>query len=579
VSGETQSSGWGLLRKTLMRERRGLLVGFAIALVWTVGKVAVPRLVQLGIDRGIEGGESLLKWSILVLVAGGFAAAATGARRYTAFYTARQVERRLRDRIFAHVQRLHFAFHDRTQTGDLMSRANTDLQQIQSLVVMLPVTMGNALVVLASGIIMLNTHLGLGLVALAGLPFVTILGQAFSRRLHPVVMAVQRESADIATVVEETVAGIRVVKGFGTEARQHDRLETEANELLGYTLETARIRSNLMPAIELAPRIGLVAVLLYGGHLVVAGDISLGELVSINIYVLMLLQPLRMLGMVIAWSQRAAVSAIRIDEILRTAPEVTSPSNPVTAPVLDQVGAVRFEHVNFAYEDGTAVLNDFSLDIPAGSSVAIVGATGSGKSTVAQILPRFYEIDSGRITLDGVPVEELDLQALRRAIGIVFEETFLFDATVRDNIAFAQPDASDESVIRAARLAGAHEFICEMRQGYNTLIGERGFALSGGQRQRVAIARAILAEPKVLILDDATSAVDPAKEREIRDALSTATRGRTMIVIAHRPATISLADTVALVDDGKVIATGTHEELLQSSERYREVLAASEETV
>ncbi|MFV1989637.1 MAG: ABC transporter ATP-binding protein [Acidimicrobiales bacterium] len=579
MSKRTETSGWSLLWRALRQEWRGLLIGFAIALVWTVGKTAVPRLVQLGIDRGIEGGESLLKWSTLVLVAGTFAAVGTGVRRYTAFYTARQVERRLRDRIFAHLQRLHFAFHDRVQTGDLMSRANTDLQQIQNLVVMLPVTMGNALVVLVSAVIMLSTNFTLGLVALVGLPFVTILGQTFSRKLHPIVMSVQRESADVASVVEETVAGIRVVKGFGAEERQHERLATEADELLGYTLEAARIRSNLLPAIELAPRIGLVAVLLYGGHLVVNGSLTIGELVSINIYVLMLIQPLRMLGMVIAWSQRAAVAAIRIDEILSTAPEVTSPSHPVAAPKLDQAGAVRFEDVSFSYEDGTSVLSNFNLDIAAGSSVAIVGATGSGKSTVAQLLPRFYEIDSGRITLDGVPVNELDLQELRRAIGIVFEETFLFDASVRDNIAFAQPDASNESVVRAARLAGADEFIAEMRNGYNTIIGERGFALSGGQRQRVAIARAILAERKVLILDDATSAVDPSKEREIRDALADAGRNRTMIVIAHRPATISLADTVALVDDGRVVATGTHDELLQSSERYREVLAAAEETV
>lgn len=539
----------------------------------------MPRLVQIGIDRGIEGDESVTKWALLVLFAGTVSAIGTGARRYTAFYTARQIETKLRDRIFAHVQRLHFAFHDRVRTGDLMSRANTDLQQIQSLAVMLPVTLGNALVVLVSAVLLLNTHVLLALVALAGLPFVTFTGQAFSRRLHPVVMSMQQDAGRITNVVEETVAGIRVVKGFGTEDTQRKQLKAEADELLDHTLVAARIRSNLLPAIELAPRIGLVAVLFYGGHLAIDGVITVGELVSVNIYVLMLIQPLRMLGMVIAWSQRAAVASIRVDEILSTAPAVTSPRDPKSLPDTKNVGAVRFENVDFSYDVGKPVLRDFSLDIAAGTSIAIVGSTGSGKSTIAQLLPRFYEIGSGSITLDGVPIEQLKLQELRKSIGIVFEETFLFDATVRQNISFADHEVTHEQIQIAARLAGADEFIEDLNDGYDTMIGERGFALSGGQRQRISIARAILADPRVLILDDATSAVDPTKEHQIRDALSEATKGRTTIIIAHRPATISLADSVALVDEGQVLAQGTHSDLLETSQRYREVLAAAEEVV
>jgi ATP-binding cassette subfamily B protein len=315
-------------------------------------------------------------------------------------------------------------------------------------------------------------------------------------------------------------------------------------------------------------------VLAYGGHQVINGELALGALVAFNAYVVLLVWPMRMLGWIVAMAQRAGASAQRVHEVLATEPEVVDPAEPVTLPPTG--GDVVFEGVHFAYSRRAApVLRNFSLAIPAGQTVALVGATATGKSTVAKLLPRFYDVDAGVVRLDGIDVGDLAVRELRREVGLVFEETFLFSDTIAANIAFAEPDASFDAVERAARLAGAHEFIGELPHGYDTEIGERGFSLSGGQRQRIAIARAILADPRVLILDDATSAVDPTKEHEIRDALAQVMTDRTTVIIAHRPATIALAERVVLIDDGRVVADGTHATLLASSERYREVLASA----
>jgi ATP-binding cassette subfamily B protein len=345
------------------------------------------------------------------------------------------------------------------------------------------------------------------------------------------------------------------------------------------SLNMARIRAVFNPFLDFLPAVGLVAVLWYGGRQVLDGNLSLGELVAFNVYVFMLIPPLRMTGMLIAQAQRAVAAAERIDEILRTAPAIVD--KPKSRELPPGGGDLRFEDVTFAYIEGSdPVLNHFDLHVKPGESVAIVGATGSGKTTVARLIPRFYEVDSGRVLIDGVDVRDIKVAHLRQSVGIVFEDTFLFSDSIRNNIAFADPVASQEQVERAAFLAGAHEFISALPEGYDTLIGERGFSLSGGQRQRVALARAILADPRVLILDDATSSVDPTKEHEIREALSEVMRNRTTIVIAHRPATIALADRVVLLDGGRIIVEGTHDQLLETSEAYRQVLArqAAEET-
>jgi ATP-binding cassette, subfamily B, bacterial len=557
------------------RRWAGISLGVLTGLVWTGAKVSTGLIVANAVDEGIEANDTsaLLRWSLVLGCVAIVSATFTGLRRYLAFREARWIELDLRDRLFAHVQRLHFAFHDRVQTGQLMSRANTDLQQVQNFLVMIPLTISNGVTVLAVMVILFTIDPVLTFLALGSLPFLNVMATRFSRRLYPHVMGIQRESAELAAVVEETVAGVRVVKGLGAEEVQADRLRAEATDVFEQSMGAARTRARFLPGLELLPNLGLIAVLGYGGHQVLDGTLSLGSLVAFNVYIAMLIWPLRMLGTIVAQAQRASVSAERVEEVLTTAPDIADAPRPTPLP--PGRGEVRFEGVRFGYGRPTPVLDGFDLRIAPGESVALVGATGSGKSTVARLVPRFYDVEGGRLLVDGVDVRELRLRELRRAVGIVFEDTFLFSDTIAGNIAFAEPEASQASIERAARLAGAHEFVSELPEGYGTPIGERGYSLSGGQRQRIAIARAILADPRILILDDATSAVDPTKEHEIRGALTEVMRDRTTIVIAHRPATIALADRVVLLDDGHVAAEGTHDRLLATSEPYRAVLAAA----
>ncbi|MDQ1401906.1 MAG: ATP-binding cassette, subfamily bacterial [Actinomycetota bacterium] len=390
-------------------------------------------------------------------------------------------------------------------------------------------------------------------------------------------MTLQQELATVAITVEESVTGIRVIKGFGAEPIQEAELKRRAGRVYERAVALARVRATFIPVIDFLPALGLVAVLWYGGHQVLDHHLSIGQLVAFNSYVVMLIFPLRLLGTLIAQTQRAVAAAQRVEEILMTAPEIVD--RPDAQPMPEGNGEVRFEGVTFAYGIATdhPVLGGLDFTARAGEAVALVGSTGCGKTTVARLIPRFYDVDGGRVLVDGADVRDLKVRELRRAVGIVFEDTFLFSDSIRANIAFADPEASTDEVERAARLSGAHDFIAALPDGYETPLGERGFSLSGGQRQRIALARAILANPRVLILDDATSSVDPTKEHEIRDALATVMEGRTTIVIAHRPATIALADRVVLLDEGRIVAEGTHEELLLTSERYRQVLAQAEE--
>lgn len=580
-------SRWALLRTTLATQRRNLTIATLIGLLWMCGKVAVPWLVGIGIDRGIEADDRVWLWSGLVAAAGVASGIFTAFRRYYAFREARWTETKLREQLFGHILRLHIGYHDRSQTGQLMSRSSSDLQQIQAFVVMIPITLSNLAMVISVTVILALTNPLLTVVALAPLPLVNFAGRRFSSSIHPAVQAVQQEQAELATVVEETVSGVRVIKGFGAESVQSAKLEVEADDIRRVSIDAAKIRAKYLPAIELLPQIGLIGVLGVGGLQVIDGTLTLGELVSFNIYVALLVAPLRMLGMTIAWGQRAAAALKRINEVLDTVPLITDPEQPTALPTAQTgsaqtgspqrcapMGAVRFDRVEFGYDDDLPVLKNFNLELAAGQSIALVGGTGSGKSTVARLLIRFYDAEAGSITIDGVPIGDLALHELRRAVGVVFEDTLLFHDSVAANIAFADPAASHDAIERAARLAGAHDFIVGLPDAYETELGERGYSLSGGQRQRIAIARAILADPRILVLDDATSAVDPSKEHEIRSAMSTVMDGRTTIVIAHRPGTIALADTVALVDEGRVIATGTHDHLLATDARYREVLAA-----
>ncbi|MEK7292151.1 MAG: ABC transporter ATP-binding protein [Actinomycetota bacterium] len=571
---EQRSDGWKLLRATLRVQRRNLLIGVAVGTLWAAGKVTVPQLTKYAINHGIERNGSLLKWSILIACAGVAIGVLSGLRRYVAFRESRWAETLLRERLFAHVLGLHIGYHDRAQTGQLMSRASSDLQQVQGFIVMIPITLSNVVQICAVTAILFITDPILATVALIPLPFVNLAASRFSHRIHPAVLAVQVEQAQLASVVEESVSGVRVVKGFGAEQVQYDKLAKEADDIKRESLKAAGIRSNFLPAIDLLPALGLVAVLGVGGHRVIDGQLSIGDLVAFNVYLTLLVWPLRNIGMIVALGQRAAAALVRIQEVLSTESQVIDPVKSLALPTTGSTGAVHFDHVQFGYDPTYPVLRNFNLTIGAGESIAIVGATGSGKSTIVRLLLRFYDTDSGHVLIDGIDVRRLRLHELRQSIGVVFEDTLLFSDSVAANISFAKSDASQHDIESAARLAGAHDFITQLPNGYATVIGERGFSLSGGQRQRIAIARAIVADPRVLVLDDATSAVDPGKEGEIREAMRTVMSGRTTIVIAHRPGTIALADRVVLLDDGRVAAIGRHDELVNTNSRYREVLAS-----
>ncbi|GIU83838.1 MAG: ABC transporter [Acidimicrobiales bacterium] len=613
-SGRPSSStadGWRLIRDCMISRWRGLTLGVIVGLIWTAGKVVVPLLVRGAIDHGVAARDqrALLSWSCAVGGAGLVAAAFTGIRRYWAFRESRWIETTLRDRLFAHVQRLHFGFHDRFRPGDLLSRANSDLQQIQGLVVLVPLTVSNLVTVFVAAAVLFSIDPMLAAASLCVLPGIDHVARRFSRRVQGEVMSIQQEAARVSSVVEQYVAGIRVVKGLGADEFQRARFRDAVDRLYGSSIRAGRIRANHLPLLEMLPSVSLVVVLGYGGHRVMAGDLTVGSLVAFNAYVVLLVWPLRMIGMVVAQAQRAAAAAQRVHEILATSPVIADPAEPLhlpspASPSSDRsarhrsrkvdhrrpsrgrpaetespppLGRVEFSGVTFGYEPGRPVLRGVDLVIEPGECVALVGRTGSGKSTVARLIPRFYDVWEGSVSLDGVDVRRVRLTELRRAVGIVFEDTFLFDASVAANIALADPDAPPERIVAAARAAGAHDFISQLPEGYDTRVGERGHALSGGQRQRISLARAILADPRVLILDDATSAVDAATEEEIREALREVMKGRTTVVIAHRPATISLADRVVVLEGGRVRESGRHDELAARSEFYRDLLAMIDE--
>jgi len=567
--------GYRLIRTSLRSVRGWLAIAIASALTWTLAKLAVPLLAAAAIDQGIIPGDTgaIVMYAAIIAGVGVVQGVGMGVRRYGAWKVAFRVETDLRERLFAHLQRLHFAFHDEAQTGQLMSTANTDILQVNQMLTYVPITVSSIAVLAGVVVVMVAANPVLALLALGALPFLNFLATRFVSRASPIGLEQQEKLGDVTSVIEEGVSGIRAVKGFGAEQLQSERLEREVEAVRGHALDLARLRAGFLPVLDFVPALSLAAILWYGGHQVLDGNLEIGQIVAFNTYILMLVLPLRMAGTLLALVARASASAGRIYEVLQTDAEITEPVHRRALP--PGGGALRFEGVSFAYGDGPPVLDAIDLDLRPGEALAVVGPTASGKTTVARLIPRFYDVDAGRVTLDGVDVRELNLRELRRAVGIVFEDTFLFSDTVGANIAFAEPDATNEQIRRAAALAGAADFVESLPDGYDTVIGEHGYSLSGGQRQRIAIARAVLADPRVLILDDATSSVDPSKEHEIRAALGEVMSGRTTLIIAHRPATIALADRVVLLDQGRIAAVGTHTELLARSELYRALLAQS----
>jgi ATP-binding cassette, subfamily B, bacterial len=572
-----RAAAWRFLR-AVVRSQAGGVAGAALSgLAWQIGAVAAPLIVARAIDQGVLTGDhgTLLVWLLVLLAAGLLEVLAGAARHVFAIRNRARGDAGVRDAIFAHALRLDATYHDRVGPGELMSRASSDSEMIARLLDAVGHTIGYVLTVFAVAVVLLTIDVRLALVVLLPLPLVSVAGWAYSKRYHERTTRLQEDLAGAATLAEETISGIRVVKGLGAGPALRLRFREQSDRIVQRGLAVARVDAVFVPVLEMLPLLGLLAVLWIGGRRVISGDLSLGSFVAFNAYVVMLVWPLRILGQRVATVQRALAASARITEVLETEPRLRERRQPLALPEPVR-GDIRLEAVRFGHGDDELVLDGLDLHVAPGQSLALVGATGSGKSTVAGLLARLYDPDDGRVLLDGIDLRDLRLADVRRSVALVFEDTFLFTDTLAQNIRFGRPGASDDDVVRAAELAGAAEFVDDLPDGYDTVLGERGFSLSGGQRQRIAIARAILADPAVLVLDDATSAVDASKEHEIRSALATVMQGRTTLVIAHRPATIALADRVAVLDHGHIVEQGAHGELLARSARYRALLALEE---
>ena len=491
-------------------------------------------------------------------------------RRMISGKQALAVEYDIRDELYSHLLRLSFGFYDRSQTGQLMSRATIDLQSVRFF-------LGYGLIFFAqhiSTLVVVTVVLfffswQLALIALAITPVIALTAYRYSRVSHHVLREVQESLAEVATVAEESITGVHVVKSFSQEGRRAAHFTTAAEDVFKRTLAANRQRALYVPFLTFLPLVAQALVLLAAGRMVISGSLTLGAFFTFNFLLAMLVMPLRMLGMWIGQAQRAIAAGERIFEILDEPEGVDDRPDAVVLP--PGPGRVVFEDVTFGYDPTRPVLERITLDIPAGRTMALIGRTGSGKTTLAALVPRFYDTTAGRVLVDGVDVRDLERRTLRREIGVISQDPFLFSASIRDNIALGMPGAPSEAVEAAAQAAQAHEFILELPQGYDTVVGERGITLSGGQRQRIAIARALLIDPRILILDDATASVDATTEARIRTGLREVMKGRTTIIIAHRLSTIALADEIAVIDNGTIVARGSQAELLEESAVFREI--------
>jgi ATP-binding cassette subfamily B protein len=535
----------------------------AIALVWVTKNV---------IDTALRGHDRHALWlSVwLILGLGLVRALLLAGRRLLSGKQALAVEFDMRNGLYSHLVRLSFGFYDRHQTGQLMSRATVDLQGVRFFLGYgLIFFFQNVLTVVSVTGVLFFVDWRLALIAVAVTPPLVWLAYRYSHVSHPTMRDVQQRLADVATVAEENIVGVHVVKAFAQEPAEEEKFRRRSESVFHKTIEANRQRAFYVPLISFVPMIAQAAVLLVGARMVSHGTLTAGSFIAFNLYLAMLVTPLRSLGMWIGQAQRATAAGERIFEVMDEPEDVAAP--PGAADLPPGPGHVRFERVGFEYLDGRPVLQEVDLDVPAGRVIALIGHTGSGKTTLTSLVPRFYDVSTGRVTLDGVDVRDVTLKSLRGEIGVISQDPFLFSATVRENITFGAPDLTDAEVERVAQLAQAHEFIERLPDGYETVIGERGITLSGGQRQRLAIARALAVDPRVLILDDATAAVDASTEARIRLGLREAMRDRTTLIIAHRLSTIALADEIVVLDSGRIAARGTHEELLQTSAVYREI--------
>jgi ATP-binding cassette, subfamily B, bacterial len=538
-------------------------------------RAVIPRVLMAGIDNGVDGDDSLVPYAIalgaLALVAG----VAGYVSRREMFRMAYRVETSLRHTVFAHLLRLSPSFYDTSETGQLVSRANGDIRAVQMFLAFGPVMMLNLVMFAVSLFFMLQISATLTVVAMAPMPLVVLIANRSRQALLPVSWVVMARQAEVGGLVEENVSGVRVIRSFAAEDAEIAKMNKVADQLRWAQVRHFDVTAQFAPLLENLPRLGLAAVLLYGGLLAEGGEVTPGALAAFSAYVVMLQMPFRFIGQILQMNQRARAAALRVYEILDEPVEIDDA--PGAQPLTDVEGLVEFRNVRFGYGANGDVLRDFELTLHPGESVALVGETAAGKSTVARLLTRMYDVREGEVCIDGNNVRDVTLESLRDQVRIALDEPFLFSTTIRDNIAYGDPSASLEQIREAADAAQALEFIEELDHGFETAVGERGYTLSGGQRQRIALARALLGAPPILVLDDATSAIDVRIEALIHEALTRTTADRTVLIIAHRLSTISLADRVALLDDGHIVAEGTHEQLLASEPRYVRLLEHLEE--
>jgi ATP-binding cassette subfamily B protein len=559
---------------------------YTCLLTATMIDLYIPSLIRQVIDCGIQSGvgdriragctpgidPAALAWHVsamiigLTIIKGGF----QFGQGFLGEYSAQGIAYDIRNQMYRHFQRLSFSWHDRAQTGQLMARATSDVEQLRNFTGRAVLQLAN-LVFMGTGIaiVLFATNWELAIAALITVPLLIRVIDQYNRNVRPLFREAQEELAQLAAIIQENLAGGKVVRAFAREPDEIAKFDRQNARLQYQYVAAAEVSSVANPLMDVIANVGTVLVLWFGGYLIIRGELTVGQLVAFNTYLLLIVRPIRRLGFLIGQSSRALAAGERIFEILDAPVEVHDKSDAVPLPPI--AGHVVLDHVWISYSGGEPALRDVTIEAKPGQVVALLGATGSGKTSVVNLIPRFYDVTQGQVLIDGYDVRDVQLETLRRQIGIVLQDNMLFSGTIRENIAFGVPDADEERVLAAARAARAHNFITEFPRGYNTRVGERGVTLSGGQKQRIAIARALLLDPRILILDDFTSAVDTETEALIREALEVLMEGRTTLVIAQRVSTVQSADQIIVLERGQVVGIGTHDELLQTNEIYSEI--------
>ena len=560
----------------IIENKRNFIIAMSSAVLWCFLVVIQPYLIKIIIDEGIITGNqrNLIVLISFMVLAGYSRAISIGTRRYFGMHVSYNVEAGIRNKIFTHMQKLAFNYHDKVPTGELMARASSDASQVRLAFAIAPLATANIFLLLILSITLLTLSLPLGAIVILSIPAVLWLASNFSSKALDVSLKVKEAEARMTTEVEEQLGGIRVVKAFGNEEHASSKVESAVSNIYDTSLDYLKLRTRFVPMFELIPMIITLAVLILGGYLSINELISLGEFIAFTQYVFLLLWPLRITAWFLSEIPSSVAAGTRILELLDEVPLITDNESTESLPT-DGDGSIAFNQVNFKYGK-EKIFDDLSFNIDGKKTVAIVGATGSGKSTLAYLLPRLYEVESGTIEIDGVNINDLKLNELRSNVSLAFEESFLFSNSARENIALGLGDATQEEVEEAALTARAHEFISLLPESYETKVGERGYGLSGGQRQRIALARAILRKPRILILDDALSAVDASTEEEIRSELKSVMNNMTTLIITNRAPTIELCDEVVFIENGTVKAQGTHTELIDNIESYKSLFLESE---